>query len=56
MFDFLIFFVLLVGIIVFGVILCIIITANHMNDEQQKAEDERQMDFIRTYNERKEKH
>lgn len=56
MFGFLIFLVFVIGIIVFGLILCIIITANHMNDEQQKDEDERQMDFIRTYNERKEKH
>lgn len=56
MLSFLIFLLLVLGIIVFSAILCIIIRANHMSDEQQKQEDERQMDFIRKYRENKEKH
>lgn len=56
MLSFLIFFVLVLGIVVFGAILCIIITANHKSDEQQEQEDERQLEFIRAYKERKEKH
>lgn len=53
MLSFLIFIITIVGIVVFGVILCIIITAHHKSDEQQKQEDERQMDFIRKYKEYK---
>lgn len=56
MLSFLIFLIIIVGIVVFGVILCIIITAHHKSEEQQEQEDERQLEFIRAYKERKEKH
>ena len=47
--EILIIFILCAGIIVIGIILCIIIKVSHMSDDEQKKDDERQLEFIRAY-------
>lgn len=49
-------FILCAGIIVIGIILCIIIKVSHMSDDEQKKDDERQLEFIRAYKEHKKGH
>ena len=44
--EILIIFILCAGIIVIGIILCIIIKVSHMSDDEQKKDDERQLEFI----------
>ena len=51
--EILIIFILCAGIIVIGIILCIIIKVSHMSDDEQKKDDERQLEFIRAYKEHK---
>lgn len=47
--EILIIFILCAGIIVIGIILCIIIKVSHMSDDEQKKDDERQLDsFVPT--------
>ena len=50
--EILIIFILCAGIIVIGIILCIIIKVSHMSDDEQKKDDE----FIRAYKEHKKGH
>ena len=52
--EILIIFILCAGIIVIGIILCIIIKVSHMSDDEQKKE--RQLEFIRAYKEHKKGH
>ena len=55
--EILIIFILCAGIIVIGIILCIIIKVSHMSDDEQKKDDERQLEFIRcAYKEHKKGH
>ena len=46
--EILIIFILCAGIIVIGIILCIIIKVSHMSDDEQKKDDERQLEFAPT--------
>ena len=47
--EILIIFILCAGIIVIGIILCIIIKVSHMSDDEQKKDDERQLEsFVPT--------
>ena len=46
--EILIIFILCAGIIVIGIILCIIIKVSHMSDDEQKKDDERQLEFTPT--------
>ena len=55
MLEILIIFLLCAGIIVIGIILCII-KVSHMSDDEQKKDDERQLEFIRAYKEHKKGH
>ena len=54
--EILIIFILCAGIIVIGIIWCIIIKVSHMSDDEQKKDDERQLEFIRAYKEHKKGH
>ena len=54
--EILIIFILCAGIIVIGIILCIIIKVSHMSDTEQKNGDERHMELIRAYKEHKKGH
>ena len=54
--EILIIFILCAGIIVIGIILCIIIKESHMSDDEQKKDAERQLEFIRAYKEHKKGH
>ena len=49
--EILIIFILCAGIIVIGIILCIIIKVSHMSDDEQKKDE-----FIRAYKEHKKGH
>ena len=50
--EILIIFILCAGIIVIGIILCIIIKVSHMSDDEQKKDDARPLEFKGLYNKR----
>ena len=54
--EILIIFILCAGIIVIGIILCIIFKVFDMSDEEENMDDERQLEFIRAYKEHKKGH